>query len=283
MTQRTYRQHCPLARSLDLVGERWTLLLLRDLLGGPRRYGELLDGLPGIGTNLLAARLQRLTELGLIRSVDRGEARAYALTATGRDLEPALLALARFGLGELDHPREGDLWRLSWSPLELTAAFRPERAGDLDAEYELRIGEEIAWIRVRAGTCRVGRGPARLAELVLEAPPPAWLRLRRGHLDARGLLEVPGVQLRGPVASLERLVGLFRCEASGDDRVGHSPQGEAHRNNHPESGDPQPPNERQEAATWASASTGTTTARAERAASVPTPSSKAGTSPSVRR
>jgi DNA-binding HxlR family transcriptional regulator len=283
MTQRTYRQHCPLARALDQVGERWTLLVLRDLLGRPRRYGELLEGLPGIGTNLLAARLQRLTELGLVEGVARGEARAYALTPRGRALEPALRALARFGLEELERPRQGDLWRLAWSPLELQAAFRPEVAGDLDAEYELRIGEEVVWVRVRGGECRAGPGPARLPDLVLEAPPAAWLALRRGRLDAEALAGEPGVRLRGPLASLRRLVGLFRPAASGDDRVGASPAGEAPAPAHPESGEPQEPTERQETPAWASASTGTTTARAERAASVPTPSSRVGTSPSGRR
>jgi DNA-binding HxlR family transcriptional regulator len=291
MTQRTYRQHCPLARALDLVGERWTLLVLRDLLGRPRRYGELLAGLPGLGTNLLADRLQRLGELGLVRIVSRGEARAYALTAEGRRLEPALLALAAFGLEELGRPREGDLWRLSWSPLELRAAFRPEEAGDLDAEFELRVGDEVVWVRVRRGECLAGPGPARLADLVLEATPAAWLRFRRGLLDAEALVAEPGVSLRGPLALLHRLAALLAAVPSGDDRVGAAPPGEGSEPG--EAPGPRParsgsahdrqPTQRQETPPWASASTGTTTARAERAASVPTPSSRVGTSPSGRR
>ena len=92
MPPRTYSQYCSLARALDLVGERWTLLLVRDLLGGPRRYGELLEGLPGIGTNLLAARLRELGRLGLVERVrlPEGRGRGYRLTAAGRELEDAL-------------------------------------------------------------------------------------------------------------------------------------------------------------------------------------------------
>src|SRR5712691_3728539 len=99
-TRRSYNQYCALARALDVVGERWTLLLVRELLLGPRRYKDLLDGLPGIGTNLLADRLKHLEDAGMIRRVvlppPAGSA-VYELTELGRRLEPAVFELGRWG------------------------------------------------------------------------------------------------------------------------------------------------------------------------------------------
>lgn len=100
---RTYGQACPLARALDVIGERWTLLVLRELATGPRRFGELLDELPGMSTNLLSMRLQRLEREGL---AERAPDRRWRLTEAGEGLRPAIAAFAvwgmrTYGLGEL--------------------------------------------------------------------------------------------------------------------------------------------------------------------------------------
>lgn len=92
---RTYGQACPLARALDVVGERWTLLVLRELAPGARRFGELLDELPGMSTNLLSARLQRLEREGL---VERAPDRRWRLTESGEGLRPAVAAFAVWGM-----------------------------------------------------------------------------------------------------------------------------------------------------------------------------------------
>jgi DNA-binding HxlR family transcriptional regulator len=105
--RRSYDQYCPLARALDLVGERWTLLIVRDLLGGPLRYTDLHRGLPGLATDLLTERLRRLEEAGVVRRRELpppASATVYELTERGRDLEPGIYALARFGLGLLTTP-----------------------------------------------------------------------------------------------------------------------------------------------------------------------------------
>jgi DNA-binding HxlR family transcriptional regulator len=99
--KRRRRRYCATARTLDLVGERWTLLILRELLTGPKRFNDLLASLPGVGTGLLGTRLGRLEEVGLIRRTllpPPASVRAYALTEAGCELEPAILALARWGL-----------------------------------------------------------------------------------------------------------------------------------------------------------------------------------------
>src|SRR5262245_63048394 len=108
---RSYRQYCAVARGLDVVGERWTLLIVRDLLVGPKRYTDLLDGLPGIGTNLLAARLRELEQGGVVRRTvlpPPAGSTVYELTEVGRALEPVVMALGRWGVRFLDNPREGD-------------------------------------------------------------------------------------------------------------------------------------------------------------------------------
>jgi len=98
--KRTYQQHCGLARALDVVGERWTLLIVRELLLGPRRYGDLLDTLEGITTNLLAKRLKEMTETGLLEKRHAEPPVAgelYTLTEAGAALEPAIMELGRWG------------------------------------------------------------------------------------------------------------------------------------------------------------------------------------------
>jgi len=206
MALRSYRQHCSLARALDLVGERWTLLLMRDLCCGPQRYGELLAGLPGIGTNLLAARLKTLAAEGLI---EKGEAGEYALTAAGRELEPALVALARFGAARLGEPKEGELWRALWTPLAMKAAFRPECSVGIDDEYEFRIDDEVFWVRVRGGAATTGGGHAKLPDFVLTAGGQALLALANRALTPGELVEREDVEFVGALPALERCARLF--------------------------------------------------------------------------
>jgi DNA-binding HxlR family transcriptional regulator len=108
--RRTYGQYCPIARSLDLLGERWTLLIVRDLLTGPQRFSDLLDHLPGMWANLLAPRLRDLEAAGIVerRELPPPAARTvYDLTARGRALAPVLYELARFGFMQLDDPPAG--------------------------------------------------------------------------------------------------------------------------------------------------------------------------------
>ncbi len=206
MAQRSYRQHCSLARALDLVGERWTLLLMRDLCCGPQRYGELLAGLPGIGTNLLAARLKTLAAEGLIEKRAAGD---YALTAAGRELEPALVALARFGAARLGDPQEGELWRALWTPLAMKAGFHPERSAGVDDEYEFRIDEETFWVRVRGGAVTTGGGHAKLPDFVLTTSGQGLLELANGGRSPAEFVQREDVEFAGALPALERCARLF--------------------------------------------------------------------------
>jgi DNA-binding HxlR family transcriptional regulator len=127
--RRSYQQFCGLARALDRVGERWTLLIVRNLLLGPRRYSDLLRELPGITTNLLAKRLKELEGLGILqRDSGPGRAEAYALTELGEALEPAVMELARWGGHFMDAPASGDRLDIGWGLLSMKRRYRGSRS-----------------------------------------------------------------------------------------------------------------------------------------------------------
>ena len=149
MGKRSYHQFCGVARALDLVGERWTLLIARDLLLGPRRYSELLSGLPGITTNLLARRLKDMREDGLIEKVQLDhKVAAYALTPLGLELEPVVLSLGRFGERWLREPRPDDRLDVSWAMVSLRRRY----VGTLSGALGLAIAApEVKRFQVRFG------------------------------------------------------------------------------------------------------------------------------------
>lgn len=133
--QRSYQQNCALARALDWIGERWTLLIVRELLITPRRYTDLLQNLAGIGTNLLATRLRNLEEQGIIGKCGH----YYSLTELGRRLEPVVHELVRFGLALGVDDDSEHLTRPEWDIVALRALYRPDVAGGLDGRYILEL------------------------------------------------------------------------------------------------------------------------------------------------
>jgi len=160
-TQKTYNQNCPLAKGLDILGERWTLLILRELLGGPRRYSDLRAQLPGIATNLLAERLRGLEQVGL---VDRNELPApvartvYTLSAMGwRKVPPVVKAIATFGLDQLE-PTDSALTPLNGFLSGMLLGFEPARAADLRASYRVEIDGRVFEFAVDHGELQAVQG-----------------------------------------------------------------------------------------------------------------------------
>jgi len=168
MAKRSYRQNCALARSIDVIGERWTLLLVRDLLVGPRRFRDLARSLKGMGTNLLSDRLKELESAGLVerRNVEGG-AHGYALTASGLALEPAILALVRWGLVYGPENQPGDHHQDDWDLVALKALFQPQRAGDLSTSVQFSSDELQGWMRIEAGAVSIGLGQRESPDLVI--------------------------------------------------------------------------------------------------------------------
>lgn len=143
-----YSQACPLARTLDVVGERWSLLVVRELMLGPRRYRDLLDGLPGIGTNVLADRLRTLADHAIVtkRTLPPPAAvTVYELTEAGRQLGPSLAALRRWGARYAPPSEPGDAKRPGWTLLSATTASAATAGTSAPAPAgtcELRVGPE---------------------------------------------------------------------------------------------------------------------------------------------
>jgi DNA-binding HxlR family transcriptional regulator len=161
MAKRSYRQNCALAQASDVIGERWSLLLVRDLLVGPRRFNELSRSLKGIGSNLLAARLKELEAAGIIeRQTSDAGAHLYALTEVGQALEPALLALVRWGLSYGPGNQEGFHHQDDWDLLALKALFQPDRVGDLSVSVQFKTEEFTAWMAIDDQQVTMGPGEA---------------------------------------------------------------------------------------------------------------------------
>ncbi len=215
LTPRRYRQTCRAALALDRVGERWTLLIVRELLTGPRRFGELLDALPGIGPNLLSQRLHRLEADGLAertRLAASGDVSGWDLTPRGRELEPVLLALVRFGSGFSERRRRSHHSRAGWDVLAARALFRPEAARNLCCLYELRVGAEVFCFDVRDGeltTWSGASGPGRVADVVIETDPETWQRLTHAEMGFAEAEDEGLAHVQGDRRAARRLGRLF--------------------------------------------------------------------------
>jgi DNA-binding HxlR family transcriptional regulator len=210
--RRTYDQECGLAYALDVVGERWTLLIIRELLLRPRRYHELLEALPGIGTNLLADRLSFLTEAGLIESLEPGRRTAgYALTELGRSLHEPILGLARFGLkiGAGQPRRSEALTRPSWAALAIEAMVDDERAPRHDETYQFDVDGEVFNISVVDGHARTRPGPAESPTLVIQTDAPTFFELGMQRLDPIEALVGGAVKVTGTAAAVPRCLRLI--------------------------------------------------------------------------
>jgi len=207
MTSRSYDQFCGIARALDLVGERWALLIVRDLILGPKRFTDLRRGLPGIGTNVLAARLKELERDGVVarRSLPPPAASTvYELTEYGRALEGPLLAVGRWGARSMGSRQPEQALRSEWLGVALKAFFRPEAAADLEVQIELRFDDGTLLARVDHGTLAVEPASPNGADLVLETTVETLI----GYLAGA---EVPPAALaaQGDGALLERLPRIF--------------------------------------------------------------------------
>lgn len=213
MAAREYGQYGGVPRALELIGERWALLIVRDLLVGPRRYGELAAGLPRIPTNILAARLKELQAAGVIRRAPHSRIIVYELTAYGRELEPVVLALGAWGYKALGDPREEQIITPDSMTMDLRTAFRPLVAATLPATaYAARFGSAELLVRVDGSALDVSRGdgPADLAF----AAGADIRRLISGELApdraiATGVVEV----LRGRRELLDRFASTFNLAA----------------------------------------------------------------------
>jgi DNA-binding HxlR family transcriptional regulator len=198
---RSYGQYCAVARALDLVGDRWTLLIVRELLVRPCRYGELQDGLPGVATNLLAERLRALEDDGLVTHDEPG---SYRLTERGWKLGAVVRELARWGALLMAEKDSSDAFRSRWLEMPLALMFAGNDPGRPEVEVEIRTGDEALTLGSRGGQVTARRGVAVSPDLVLTGPPDTMVGMLSGRLDKRAALE-QGASILGDFRILARL------------------------------------------------------------------------------
>jgi DNA-binding HxlR family transcriptional regulator len=219
---RSYGQYCGVTTAVELIGERWAMLIVRDLVVGPRRYTDLRHGLPKIPTNILSARLKELQEGGVVRRVPLMNCGlVYELTPYGRQLEPIVLALGRWGFAQMGEPGPDDVVTADSLTVALRTAFQADAAASLPAaDYELHVGEVALRVQVDGADLRVaqlgppspavgGRLPPGEPELVFAAGP-GIRRVISGELTPAAAIDQDVLAVvAGDASLLERFAATF--------------------------------------------------------------------------
>jgi len=204
---RSYDQFCGIARALDLVGERWALLVVRELVLGPKRFTDLKNGLPGIGTNVLAARLKELESSGVVARrtlLPPAASTVYELTVYGRELEEVMLAFGRWGAKSLGVRAPEQTLQSAWLAVALKAFFRPEAAEDLRATVEFRFEDGTFLAQIDRGSLLIEPAPENGADLSVRTDPETLVGFLAGA-------PVPPAALspKGDLRLLDRLPQVF--------------------------------------------------------------------------
>jgi DNA-binding HxlR family transcriptional regulator len=211
VTRRTYDDGCAAAHALDLVGERWALLVVRELLLGPKRFTDLRAGLPHASPNVLAQRLRGLEEAGIVRRrrlPPPAASKIYELTDWGEELEPVIIRLGRWGARSPSKPDDAPLGVDSLI-LSLRTMFDPGAAEGFEASYELRMGEDRFRAEVSGGTFEVERGSVERPDAIIEADSATLAGLVYQDLPLAEALRSGDVNIEGDEVAVERFLTLF--------------------------------------------------------------------------
>lgn len=212
MTTRSYNQFCALAFALDSVGERWTLLIIRELLIGPRRFKDLMDGLPGISTNLLTERLKALEQQSILRQrvlPPPAGSTVYELTPFGKSLEKPILELGKWGAQFLPRSLEGiappSLGSLA---VALKAFFHSDTAQHANESYGLHIGEETLQVQVKDGEIQIYQGESPKSGIDFHTSMESFLGLFTGQLQPDQAIANGLIRVEGNADALEQFLGF---------------------------------------------------------------------------
>jgi DNA-binding HxlR family transcriptional regulator/putative sterol carrier protein len=211
-TMRTYGDGCATARALDVVGERWALLVVRELLLGPRRYTDLRRGLPNASPNVLSERLRELERAGVIRRrklPPPASSRVYELSDWGCELEEIVMSLGRWGARAPAPPGDAPIASAVSIVLALRARFDSRAARGLRAAYELRLGEDRFRIEVADGEIEVARGGADQADATIDTDPGTLDAVLWGNRPLADAQRSGELTIEGDEAAVERFVRLF--------------------------------------------------------------------------
>ena len=212
MKSHRYKQYCGLAYALDVVGERWTLLIVRELCAGPRRFKDLIEGLPGISTNLLADRLKRLEGQGLLKRrvlPPPAGSTVYELTPLGQALENTLLELGKWGSQFVPPSTKGaTVLRVGSYALTLKTFFRPELAQGVNVTYALHIDGEFLQVQIQDGEIHVQQSETRPADARFYTDIASYLGLLMGQIPPDGAVTEGIVRVQGDPDALRRFLQL---------------------------------------------------------------------------
>jgi DNA-binding HxlR family transcriptional regulator len=206
---RSYRQYCSVAKALDVVGERWTMLIVRELLlRGPSRYTDLRDGLPGIATNLLAERLRELEQAGIVEREDAPPPVAttlFRLTPRGNQLKPVLDELGRWGIPLMREASPEETFKSHWLRLPVEVFLADRSPAEPPVTIQVNTGDGPMLIEAGHGEVRLRAGSSDHPDATVTGEPRPVLGLLSGKLTL-GQARHQGVQLRGDPASLARVL-----------------------------------------------------------------------------
>ena len=206
---RSYGEYCSIAKALDVVGDRWSLLIIRELLiRDGLRYTDLKEGLPGIATNLLSDRLRELESAGLICRENAPPPVAttlFHLTDAGTELLPVLDAMGRWGIRLMIEPPETDVFRSQWFAFPVAQFLCDSEPDGPPASIELRAGSDPAVVEVNGGSVQLRLGCAAAPDLVLAGEPRLILGMFTGILTAAEAADL-GLQISGDASLLDRIL-----------------------------------------------------------------------------
>ena len=208
---RTYCDGCAAAHALDIIGERWALLVVRELLLGPKRFTDLRAGLPAVSPNVLAQRLRELERAGVLRRrklPPPAASKVYELTEWGMELEPVIVRLGRWGARSPSKPRDAALG-VDSLVLSFRTMFAPHTAEGLRASYELRLGEDVFVAVVDDGRFEIARGSAEKPDATIETDAATLAALVYEGRDLAEALSAGEVKIEGDEAAVKRFVRLF--------------------------------------------------------------------------
>lgn len=210
-SRRRYDDACGTAHALDLIGERWSMLVMRELMLGPRRFGDLRSSLPGLSANVLTQRLEGLEEAGILRKrrlAPPASVQVYELTDWGREAEPIIRGLGKWAARSPLHDPTLPLSAVSLI-LSLRTMFEPDRAVDVDVTLGLTFGEERFAVRVRRGVLEADRGEASSPDVTVSGRPDAFAGLIYGFLELEALERDGVLTVQGDRAALARFITLW--------------------------------------------------------------------------
>jgi DNA-binding HxlR family transcriptional regulator len=210
-SMRTYDDACAAAHALDLIGERWALLVVRELLLGPKRFTDLRTGLPGASPNVLAQRLRELERARVVRRrklPPPAASRVYELTEWGEQLEPVIISLGRWGARSPSRPREAKLG-IDSLILSLRTMFDPLAAEDLKASYELRLGDDRFRAEIADGRFEIFRGEAEQPAAIIETEAGTLATLVYGDRELAEAVSSGDVKIEGDESVVARFLTLF--------------------------------------------------------------------------